>query len=79
MSNQKRDLSQQHDLFSLRETWKVTHCGASYLIEFNMTRGRNVPSWYVIRINDGAKSERFYSWPEGAFSALSWGRIHWEK
>lgn len=63
----------------MNETWNVEHCGGKYRIRFDNNRPHLKPAWYVLRVNDYAQSERYYSWPEGAFSALSWGRINWRK
>ena len=61
------------------EPWDVTHCGGRYCIAKDMSRGRNCPAWFVMRLNDMAQSERFYSWPNGAFTALSENSIVWSK
>lgn len=37
------------------------------------------PSWYVQRMSDLAMTERHYTWPDGAFSAVFWQRCNWIK
>ena len=61
------------------EPWDVSHCGGKYYIAKDNSRSRNSPAWFVMRLNDMAQSERFYSWPNGAFTALSENSIVWSK
>lgn len=61
------------------EPWEVKHCGGEYYIARDDSRDRLSPKWFVMRLNDMAQSERFYSWPNGAFTALSENSIVWSK
>lgn len=61
------------------DTWHVQFAGGEYEIIYCNTRPRLSPKWYVYRKNDLARSERFYSWPDGAFRALCSGAIKWSK
>ena len=59
--------------------WYVEYTGGRYKIYYDTKRKDLQPKWRILRVNDMAFSKRWYSWPEGAFSALSWGRIEWTK
>ena len=54
--------------------------GCSYrIIQDRDRRKRRQPSWYVLRMSDHALTERYYTWPDGAFSAVYWQRCNWTK
>lgn len=61
------------------DSWFVSFAGGEYEIAYCNTRPHLSPKWFVIRKNDMAQSERFYSWPDGAFRALCSGAIKWSK
>lgn len=61
------------------DSWHIQFAGGEYEIAYCSTRPQLSPKWFVIRKNDMAQSERFYSWPNGAFTALSSGAIKWSK
>ena len=52
--------------------------GCEYVISNDATRAHLKPSWYVQRMTDLRTTKRYYSWPDGAFSAVVWGRAEWE-
>lgn len=51
--------------------------GCDYRILHDDSRGRHQPKWYVQRMTDMRITERFYQWPDGAFSSVFWGRAKW--
>ena len=59
------------------KSWVVRHDGIEYRIIKDPSRDRLQPQWYAQRNSDWRVSRRFYSWPEGAFSAILWGRVEW--
>jgi len=75
VSNEQRSIAE----ISLEQSFRIEYCGGIYLIIHDDSRERLSPAWFVSRENDGATSERFYSWPDGAFSALFWNRVKWSK
>ena len=52
--------------------------GRDYIILKDTSRKRNQPSWYAQRMNDLRTTVRYYTWPDGAFSAVLWERCSWE-
>lgn len=75
-------MSKQKELFTKRDgergdSIKVEFNGCSYRIRYDSSRRLTQPKFYVQRMSDFRDSERYYSFPEGAFSALTWGRIKW--
>ncbi len=74
-------LNEARDSFrnTKNEPWEIQFCGGEYHIVYDNSRKRNSPAWFVMRLNDMAQSERFYSWPNGAFTALSENSIVWSK
>jgi len=68
-----------HDLIPVHELEPIdfTIANARYRIIYEPTRARLQPKWYVQRMQDLRVTERYYSWPDGAFSAVLWGRAKW--
>ena len=60
-----------------KSPWTIKYCGRTYQIRYDITREYNEPKWYVIDITNLRVSHRFYSWPEGAFTALRTGSLSW--
>jgi hypothetical protein len=59
---------------------KVEYAGNTYHILKDVRTDVNYPhppSWYVCRASDGYVSKRYYSQPQGAFTALVTGAIQW--
>lgn len=81
MADKLDKLSEARDSFDNPEndSWFVQFAGGEYEIVYCENRPRLSPSWAVVRLNDMAESERYYSWPNGAFTALSSGAINWRK
>ena len=52
--------------------------GCKYEIKRDTSRQRLSPQWYVQRMSDLRTTKRYYSWPDGAFSAVLWERCSWE-
>lgn len=50
--------------------------GAEYQVR-KAERNRNEPSYFVVRMRDMHRTKRYYSWPDGAFSAVLWERCSW--
>lgn len=47
--------------------------GCTYRIfQDSFRAGRNLPSWWVERMQDGMVTRRYYSEPPGAFNAVYW-------
>lgn len=42
------------------------------IIQDQFRASRNMPSWWVERMQDGLVSKRYYSEPPGAFNAVYW-------
>lgn len=58
----------------------VQFAGASYEIKKDIRTDVSYPhppSWYVQRLTDYRVSKRYYSQPQGAFTALVTGAIQW--
>lgn len=51
--------------------------GCDYEIVHDASRSRLKPKWYVVRLSDFYTTDRYYTWPDGAFSAVFWGRCKW--
>jgi hypothetical protein len=52
--------------------------GCKYEIKRDTSRKALSPQWYVQRMTDLRTTKRYYSWPDGAFSAVLWERCSWE-
>jgi len=72
-------MNDQAKLFEEPATNTITidYEGNRYYISYDSSRRLTQPKWYAQRSSDLRVSERFYTYPEGAFSALTWGRINW--
>lgn len=51
--------------------------GNLYVINCDTSRAPHRPRWYVQRMSDLRTTERYYSWPDGAFAAVFWSRCQW--
>lgn len=51
--------------------------GVKYEIKRDTSRRISQPQWYVQRMSDLRCTKRYYSWPDGAFSAVLWERCSW--
>lgn len=51
--------------------------GVKYEIKRDTSRRYLQPQWYVQRMTDLRCTKRYYSWPDGAFSAVLWERAQW--
>ena len=60
------------------ETIRFELNGCKYQIKRDVSRQPLMPQWYVQRMSDLQTTKRYYSWPDGAFSAVFWGRCGWE-
>jgi len=75
-------MPEQHSLIDT-DAWeglsplKFNIGGCDYSIIKDTSRLRNQPSWYVQRHSDWKMTERYYTWPDGAFSAVLWSRCKW--
>lgn len=71
----------QTSMFDRGELSPITFSmgGITYEIVKDTSRPRLAPSWWVRRLWDGRASKRYYSHPDGAFSAVYWNRVQWEE